>query len=114
VQWPALQSVEMTSTQLEDLFMYTLVLKIKKVAPNVFKMLLTLLDANPAVIDNKLGAHDDHSVFMALDICFIDQGDCNDSEKDFTYLELCCLLHLHQSNSPWKCPAAATQRCSGH
>ncbi|KAG2110789.1 hypothetical protein DEU56DRAFT_749769, partial [Suillus clintonianus] len=35
-----------TSTQLEDLFMRTLALKIKKVAPNVFKMLLALLDAN--------------------------------------------------------------------
>ncbi|KAG1728752.1 uncharacterized protein EDB91DRAFT_1253351 [Suillus paluster] len=36
-----------TSTQLEDSFMRTLALKIKKVAPNVFKMLLALLDANP-------------------------------------------------------------------
>jgi hypothetical protein len=100
---------KMMSTQLEYLFMRTLALKIKKVTPNVFKMLLTLLDANPAVVDSKLRAHDNHSVFMALDICFIDQGDCNDSEKDFTYLELCCLLHLRQSNSPRKCPAAATQ-----
>ncbi|KAG1885487.1 hypothetical protein F4604DRAFT_1573452 [Suillus subluteus] len=36
-----------TSTQLEDSFMRTLALKIKKVSPNVFKMLLALLDANP-------------------------------------------------------------------
>jgi hypothetical protein len=38
---------KMMSTQLEDSFMRTLALKIKKVAPNVFKMLLALLDANP-------------------------------------------------------------------
>ncbi|KAG1815389.1 hypothetical protein EV424DRAFT_1348494 [Suillus variegatus] len=36
-----------TSTQLEDSFMRTLALKIKKAAPNVFKILLALLDANP-------------------------------------------------------------------
>lgn len=36
-----------TSTQLEDSFMRALALKIKKITPNMFKMLLALLDANP-------------------------------------------------------------------
>ncbi|KAG1847484.1 hypothetical protein C8R48DRAFT_615618 [Suillus tomentosus] len=36
-----------TSMQLEDSFICTLALKIKKITPNIFKMLLALLDANP-------------------------------------------------------------------
>ncbi|KAG1850749.1 hypothetical protein C8R48DRAFT_778096 [Suillus tomentosus] len=36
-----------TSMQLEDSFIHTLALKIKKITPNMFKMLFALLDVNP-------------------------------------------------------------------
>lgn len=36
-----------TSSQLEDSFMRTLAQKIKKIAPNLFRLIFSLLDANP-------------------------------------------------------------------
>ncbi|KAG1836768.1 hypothetical protein DFJ58DRAFT_637913, partial [Suillus subalutaceus] len=41
------KATKTTSTQLEDSFIRKLALKIKKITPNMFKMLLTLLDVNP-------------------------------------------------------------------